>query len=1822
MKKNSPFMKRAMNSRLKKFKIKNQRQRVIAVFCLMTFLNTLVPYNVIYASGNGPTAPEATGFEPVDATDMVNLNTGGFTYVLPLLNVPSPEGGYPLALSYHAGIAVDQTPSWVGMGWALNPGAISRSVNGYPDDYQGAQITDFFYDNGDRITSYSAGVSVSLAGGPSVGLGMSWGSHQSLGGYISVGFGITEMLGGNVRVGTDGASIGIGVKSGMMSFGLDVSTDGTVGANIGVSGGENSAGFSVGARTDGTFSAAISMNGTDDGFYTKTSTTGTLGVSFTKDGLSGISVRASQDVYTRSALDPLVFTGDGVKTQKSYKGSSSVGVNMSMGLSRNMAMGDYVSNNSRMFMGLIIPIGKVFISLSFSKSTYEYMMAKNRANYMTGPLHFNEELRYETMYKIKKNTLDCLGKSNSFRTIVEYTWVLGEEAKDKYIEDNSRIGNKTCRNITRENVDLEWCEIVEEIEYSPMQDIYEFPVDEYGLGKVSHLLGNNAVFPAYDSFNVQAQGISGSMSLRMHENAALFGMKDVKGELSYTASYEDFRTSFDTEKKFDDKPHFEFDNEITNFLQVSAMDVVNATINYSNIKMYYDGGVLPKSHPRRYTSNYVEHYTYRDIKKKYDEGTLLSEGFLFSDGQGRNNVLFTPPGSRTDLYAVDSKIAAFKVTSMDGKTYHYSLPVYNYETITRNFGNTKKDENPRPEREAYMEKRQLSPYATHWLLTAITGPDFIDVNGNGTADDGDYGYWTRFEYGKWSDGFIWKSPFNEDYHEDLNTPHIKSYSRGRKEVYYLNKVKTRTHTAIFVKELDVNNPSFQWRYESVKHENAKVARDRGSYNYVERFTVPQEYGLKLSSIYLFKNEDADDIHRWNSGSYNSYEGYHFPDSALEEGSITLKQSNYNSVITKEDISSSLESKCLKKIELNEQNTETQGYVKTVEFLGKGGVSVMPPYRFSHNSLPASNSEKDDWGYMKGNPVAGSLKEIQTPTGGRLLIEYEENQFYKPTINKGRQFNTGLAIEVLDIPSVSNHYKPHQAEQYKERYQVKVTRDTLNPYISPIDFRDYFETDKETDKETYVDIWLSAVRNFSGDGFHRSSIDVLPQFAAVLSVTEEEMLLEVEASSPFRNRGYETAQRLPEYKIKEIRTTYNPKTREESTYIYEEENQRRGRYDLAWVSESESRKEAYSLVYTLVGNKKVPHNSFGGGIRVKSITSVDNQGGEYGQEYDYSYPSELLTSENLDQETSGVLSYVPHKYNEHIPYSSQLPTPRVMYEYVKLTQQDGSHTDYHFKVMKNRTSESELKFSNFYEVEQRDHGSESPAYNADSKREVKVTSFTVKENMSGLGSLLSTKQYNKQGHMLGESINHYFSFEELEESGLGVTQEAYQMYKTVSYDDATTHAGAPLDSEGMWFVTSSIRKRYPSLLKATTSISGGYKFTTEFLNFDEKTGQAHRTRTYSSQGQELIVDNTLAFSIPEYANMGHKRDIVTNKHMISQPAYSISKLIDSEGVHIFSAYATTWNNEWSYENLEGIISPETDENKKVWRKHKEYSWEGEIDEVGFYKNFDTISYDGFNWTVGSDQDPTSKWKETSENTLYNRYSKLLEVKDINGNYASSKMCDEDTKTLAVSNAKYEDMYYSGMEYGSEAGVALQKTATSNSVSSTGVVIQDAHTGAKYIVSSGSDAILEVVVPAAESHHRDGKYKFSVWVDAASILADHYPTFTDATLVKEETVFSGDWALVTGELIVPKAGKTYTLTAGASNQKFDDFRLYPITSAMTSYVYNQWDELSYIIGDNGLATHYEYNDAGELRRVETEVIDFKGPGTGGFKLSATHKKIYKK
>lgn len=84
-------------------------------------------------NGGGPGQPEMQAFQSVNANNMVDLFSGDFSYNIPLMDV----GGYPVNISYRGGISMDQEASWVGLGWNINPGTITRNMRGLPDDFNG-----------------------------------------------------------------------------------------------------------------------------------------------------------------------------------------------------------------------------------------------------------------------------------------------------------------------------------------------------------------------------------------------------------------------------------------------------------------------------------------------------------------------------------------------------------------------------------------------------------------------------------------------------------------------------------------------------------------------------------------------------------------------------------------------------------------------------------------------------------------------------------------------------------------------------------------------------------------------------------------------------------------------------------------------------------------------------------------------------------------------------------------------------------------------------------------------------------------------------------------------------------------------------------------------------------------------------------------------------------------------------------------------------------------------------------------------------------------------------------------------------------------------------------------------------------------------------------------------------------------------------------------------------------------------------------------------------------------------------------------------------
>ncbi|MEM9329652.1 MAG: hypothetical protein AAGA85_28590, partial [Bacteroidota bacterium] len=305
---------------------------------------------------------------------------------------------------------------------------------------------------------------------------------------------------------------------------------------------------------------------------------------------------------------------------------------------------------------------------------------------------------------------------------------------------------------------------------------------------------NLGIFLDYDVYQVNAQGIGGN--IRPYNYKAYVNDRNV------------FQTENDGQRSYDSK----------NYNHNEALDQVLPGFRFVDD---FSNKFIQGNHA--YNSNGE---TPLDIRLSDNFESFSENPFTLSEDQ--LTELIDNPGSRQIEYltnekmlgdhsfmetqstgftrAADDQIGAFRITNESGVTYHFSLPAYssNEEVYSENIDHRKRWENGGPAGGlSFNHYRKPERYAYTWHLTAITGPDYVDRdasgNANGVLDEHDWGYWVEFDHGKWASHFRWRNP-GIGFHQDLDN-NFQNFSTGQKEIYYLDAIRTKTHTALFVKDL-------------------------------------------------------------------------------------------------------------------------------------------------------------------------------------------------------------------------------------------------------------------------------------------------------------------------------------------------------------------------------------------------------------------------------------------------------------------------------------------------------------------------------------------------------------------------------------------------------------------------------------------------------------------------------------------------------------------------------------------------------------------------------------------------------------------------------------------------------------------------------------------------------------------------------------------------------------------------------------------------------------------------------------------------------------
>jgi hypothetical protein len=682
-------------------------------FCLEIIVSTVLP-TLTMALTSGPTAPEATSFEPVDTTDMVNLSTGDLAYNIPLLEVPGPSGGYPLSLSYHAGIQPNEEASWVGLGWTLNSGAIVRNVNGFADDQFNQPNSSRFFWQGGNTETYSIGVSVGITGNTasvSAGLSFSQDTFQGSGVGMYAGVGVNYMIGESVGV-------GVGVRVGVSPYGDPYASAG-VNLSAPIGGAEKSAehlsaGIGVGVT--------VSSQGSE--FY----------------GSAGISASYKNGNNQRSSdlLGASISSGSrGISSNVSVAGAS---------VSNNSQSSKLSTSSSGFNMPIPIWYG---VSISLGYNYQRYWIDEIDKSTINGSLYYPENSPQINI----DPPVGTPPPSSEFTT---------HYFDDKAFDTYSLLDPDLPGGI----------------------------VDNPNVDKV---LGGS--FPNFDNYLVHAQGISGYMRPYYFQKQ-LYKRNNYGKNSDGNRVYETIQYQLSSSQAVSSRAEFRFINDFSNRFENDSnpieytrpLPMAFKPMYFSftnNIKTGETGSNVYESNAIQGSSN-INWFTNKEIIS--NSANVVASGFKETISSGFDRAT---PSDASD----DDNIGGFTTINQSGVKYHFALPAYSYSEYMYSGNKTGT--------ETFNEFYKGGKYAYTWYLTAITGPDYVDRGPAGVADgklnDYDWGYWVEFEYGKWTDKYAWRNP-SEGMNSDLDND-FQNFSTGFKEVYYLDAIRTKTHTAIFFKDI-------------------------------------------------------------------------------------------------------------------------------------------------------------------------------------------------------------------------------------------------------------------------------------------------------------------------------------------------------------------------------------------------------------------------------------------------------------------------------------------------------------------------------------------------------------------------------------------------------------------------------------------------------------------------------------------------------------------------------------------------------------------------------------------------------------------------------------------------------------------------------------------------------------------------------------------------------------------------------------------------------------------------------------------------------------
>ncbi|MCG8310322.1 MAG: hypothetical protein MI975_23205 [Cytophagales bacterium] len=329
-------------------------------------------------------------------------------------------------------------------------------------------------------------------------------------------------------------------------------------------------------------------------------------------------------------------------------------------------------------------------------------------------------------------------------------------------------------------------------------------------------------------------------------------------------------------------------------------------------------------------------------------------------------------------------MAGMIATTNDGLRYVYAIPAYNHKQEEVQFsalapagaetrtpvGNGDLPGYAHPGTDEFLDKTEIPAYAHSFLLTSIVGPDYVDRTGDGVTED-DLGYWVKFTYQRITgagDYYKWRTPFSKAiYIRGLrNKPRDDRgmYSYGEKDIWYLKKAETRSHIAEFVTEVREDS---RGAYAALQDANT-LGKQLRALKEIKLYT------RSAGSVYPIKRVKFEYDYSLCPGVFNS---------TGQTGKLTLKKVWFE---YGHSAGGSLNPYVFT---YHPHNPEYDIHA----FDRWGNYKPYPPGDYLHNQdFPFVEQDPSKKDQLDAYAAAWSLKEIRLPSGGKIIVDYEADDY--------------------------------------------------------------------------------------------------------------------------------------------------------------------------------------------------------------------------------------------------------------------------------------------------------------------------------------------------------------------------------------------------------------------------------------------------------------------------------------------------------------------------------------------------------------------------------------------------------------------------------------------------------------------------------------------------------------------------------------------------------------------------------------------------------------------------------------------------------------